>query len=62
MNTYNGEFDVFGIRIENVDPQHLVNRLRRLSPPVRTFVVDAFAVDALVVDGDNPGPRWIEPL
>ena len=62
MNTHNGEFDVFGIRIENVDPQHLVNQLRRLSPPVRTFVVDAVAVDALVVDEDNPGPRWVEPL
>ena len=63
MNTNTGEFDVFGIRIENVDSQHLDNRfsladqLRHLSPLVRTFVVDAF-----VVDEDNPGPRLVEPL
>ncbi len=77
MDTHNGDFDVFGIRIENVDSQRLDSRFslaerwRRLSPLVRTFVVDAladafvvnaFVVDAFVVDEDNPGPRWVEPL
>ncbi len=68
MNTHNGEFGVFGICVENVDSQRLdnrfdlVDRLRRLSPLVRTFVIDALVVDAHVVDEDDPGPRWVEPL